>query len=110
MNADFDIPFAASINPDNPVIAAGGLVVFNESTDGSPGILGTLDKLGNPGMPETLGKLGTFGSDGIIPPSEVAIELAPPVVVANADEKFPELIALATLDNEGSDIIIIPQH
>jgi hypothetical protein len=46
-----------------------------------------------------------------MPLREVTIELAPPVVVASADEKLPELIALATLDIEGSvDIILYHQY
>ena len=107
-NADFDIPFAASANPDNPVIEV-GVAAFSESIDGSPGILGTPDNEGSPGILGTLGSpgiLATLGSEGIIPLREVTIELAPPVVVAKLDAKFPELIALATLAIAGSVAII----
>lgn len=74
-NAEPDILFVVSTNPDNPVI---------------PGILGI---------------------EAVMPLREVTIELAPPVVVASADEKLPELIALATLEIEGSvDIILYHQY
>ena len=42
-----------------------------------------------------------------MPLREVTMEPPPPVVVANADEKLPELIALATLEIEGSVAIIV---
>ena len=70
-NAEPDILFAVSTNPDNPVL---------------PGILGI---------------------EAVMPLREVTIELAPPVVVASADEKLPELIAPATLEIEGSVAIIV---
>jgi hypothetical protein len=84
-NADFDIPFAASANPANPVIS-GGLIFRKESILGNPGILGI---------------------DDIMPLREVTMEPAEPVVIASADEKLPELIALATLAIEGSVAIIV---
>jgi hypothetical protein len=61
---------------------------------GRLGIPGTLGRLGMPGI------LGTLGKD--IPPNDVARELAPPVVDASEDAKFPALIELATLDSEGN--------
>jgi len=65
---------------------------------GSPEMLGIL---GSPGIP------GIFGIEAAMPLREVTMELAPPVVVASADEKLPELIALATLEIEGSVAIIV---
>ena len=129
-NAELDIPFVASANPGNPVIA-GGLIFRIVSMVGNPGTLGSPEILGIFGSPEILGVFGTelappprssgniygvfgnpeilgvFGIAATMPLREVTIEPAPPVVVANADEKLPELIALATLEIEGSVAIIV---
>ena len=102
-NAELDIPFVASANPDNPVIA-GGFIFRNVSIVGDPGTLGSPEILGRPGI---LGIFGILGIEADIPLREVTIELVPPVVVASADEKLPELIALATLAIEGSVAIIV---
>ena len=100
VNADLDILFVVSTNPDNPVIS-GGLISRNVSIVGNPGALGSPEILGSPVI------LGSFGIEAVMPLREVTIELAPPVVVASADEKLPELIALATLAIEGSVAIIL---
>jgi hypothetical protein len=129
-NAELDIPFVASANPGNPVIA-GGLIFRNVSIVGKPGTLGSpvtlgifgspgilgifgnpgiLGIFGSPGIPGIFGSFGIpgiFGIEAVMPLREVTIELAPPVVVASADEKLPELIALATLEIEGSVAIIV---
>jgi hypothetical protein len=103
-NAEPDIPFAVSTSPDKPVISS-GLILRNVSIVGNPGTFGSPEILGSPGI------LGILGIEAVMPLREVTIELAPPVVVASADEKLPELIALATLDIEGSvDIILYHQY
>ena len=103
VNAELAIPFVASTNPDNSVIS-GGLILRNVSIVGNPGTLGSPEILGRPGI---LGRLGMLGIEADIPSREVTIELAPPIAVASADEKLPELLALATLEIEGSVAIIL---
>ena len=116
-NADPDKPFVASNNPV-ALDKSGGFIFFNASRLGSPGgIFGNplvkLVRLGNPLVKlvklGTPGNAGNFGKD--IPVKEVAIELAPPVVVANADAKLPPPIELATLAKLGKVAIIMSlQH
>ena len=77
------------------------MISRNVSIVGNPGALGSPEILGSPVI------LGSFGIEAVMPLREVTIELAPPVVVASADEKLPELIALATLAIEGSVAIIV---